>query len=149
MGNDPDSSDSSESNGWIDVESDGHQNLEISDSEGENLPASKTDKGGVTTPDHANDGSLSLPQASADRVTPRVSTLATTKVWAIFHDESVLCLLSPLLNDLRLKAATDAVQARGGSHTKRKLAALEVTKKAMSGTMSDSFTSENDIIGPS
>ena len=53
-----------------------------------------------------------------------------------------------LLNDLRLKAATDAVQAGGGSHTKRKLAALEATKKAMSGTMSDTFISENDILGP-
>ena len=72
---DPDSSDSSESNGWIDVESDG---LEISDSE-EEQPASRTDKGGVTTPDHANDGSSSLPQVSAEAA-PRVSTLATTKV---------------------------------------------------------------------
>jgi protein SDA1 len=57
-----------------------------------------------------------------------------------------------LLNDLRIKAATDAVHAGGGSSTKRKLAELEATKKAMSvhntGLMSDTFVSENDILGP-
>ena len=56
------------------------------------------------------------------------------------------------MNDLRIKAATDAVQAGGGSSTKRKLAALEANKKAMSshnsGVMSDTFISENDILGP-
>lgn len=57
-----------------------------------------------------------------------------------------------LLSDLRIKAATDAIEAGGGSATKRKLATLEATKKAISGNsvgvMGDSFISENDILGP-
>jgi len=55
-----------------------------------------------------------------------------------------------LLNDLRIKAATEAVQAGGGTATKRKLAALEANKKALasSSALGDTFISENDILGP-
>ncbi|KAF8516656.1 protein required for actin cytoskeleton organization and cell cycle progression [Gautieria morchelliformis] len=133
---DSDSSDSSESEGWIDVDSDGDQNLEVSDSEDDTLP-NKKNKADATTSNQASEDVTSPPA-------PRISTLATTKI------------LTPadfaLLNDLRIKAATDAVQAGGGSSTKRKLAELEATKKTMSvhntGLMSDTFVSENDILGP-
>lgn len=55
-----------------------------------------------------------------------------------------------LLNELRLKAATESVERGGGSAAKRKLAALEATRKAnaQTGTMEDTFVSENDILGP-
>lgn len=55
-----------------------------------------------------------------------------------------------LLNDLRIKAATEAVESGGGgSKAKRKLAALEASKKAAAGDGSaDAFISENDILGP-
>lgn len=55
-----------------------------------------------------------------------------------------------MLNDLRLQAASKAVEAGGGSKAKRKLAALESNKKAMlqSGQAQDTFISENDILGP-
>ncbi|KAF8436929.1 protein required for actin cytoskeleton organization and cell cycle progression [Boletus edulis BED1] len=71
----------------------------------------------------------------------RTSTLATTKI------------LTPadfaLLNDLRIKAAEKEVENCGGSKAKRKLAALEASKKAGAGDGSaDAFISENDILGP-
>lgn len=55
-----------------------------------------------------------------------------------------------MLNDLRIQAATKAVEAGGGTATKRKLAALEAEKKARSqaGNAADTFISENDILGP-
>jgi protein SDA1 len=55
-----------------------------------------------------------------------------------------------LLNDLRLQAANKAVEAGGGSATKRKLAALEAEKRAraQAGNMDEAFISEYDILGP-
>lgn len=149
MNSDSESSGSSESEGWIDVDSDGDHNLDISDSEDDK--PTKTGNAAV----------LKENVESQSENVPRVSTLATTKVNFV-HNKDYLCISHPqqiltpadfaLLNDLRIKAATDAVQAGGGSSTKRKLAALEATKKAMSnqnsGVMSDTFVSEYDILGP-
>jgi protein SDA1 len=54
-----------------------------------------------------------------------------------------------LLNDLRIQAATKAIESGGGSRAKRKLATLEANKKAMQAGPSDgTFISENDILGP-
>lgn len=55
-----------------------------------------------------------------------------------------------LLTDLRIQAATKAVESTGGSQAKRKLAALEANQKSRSGDQSnhDEFISENDILGP-
>lgn len=65
----------------------------------------------------------------------------------------LLQILTPadfaLLNDLRIQAATQAVERGGGSASKRKLAALEANKKAaQSGNVEETFISENDILGP-
>ncbi|KAK0228256.1 SDA1-domain-containing protein [Armillaria fumosa] len=121
-----DSSDSdSESEGWIDVD-DADDQLVISDSE---------DEGEKKDGENAK-----VDEKNSEDVATRVSTLATTKI------------LTPadfsLLNDLRIQAATQAVEAGGGSKAKRKLAALEGNKKAMQGTQEDTFISENDILGP-
>ncbi|KAF7338568.1 Protein SDA1 [Mycena venus] len=119
---DSESSDS-DSDGWIDVPDD-DDNLHISDSEDEDKPKEKE-----TAPD-------------TEDPTTRISTLATTKI------------LTPadfaLLNDLRIQAATKAVESTGGSRAKRKLATLEANKKAVqAGTQpEDAFISENDILGP-
>ncbi|KAK0197425.1 SDA1-domain-containing protein [Armillaria mellea] len=121
-----DSSDSdSESEGWIDVD-DADDQLVISDSEDEG---------------EKKDGeNVKAEEKNSEDVTTRISTLATTKI------------LTPadfsLLNDLRIQAATQAVEAGGGSKAKRKLAALEGNKKAMQDTQEDAFISENDILGP-
>ncbi|KAK0502957.1 SDA1-domain-containing protein [Armillaria luteobubalina] len=121
-----DSSDSeSESEGWIDVD-DADDQLVISDSE---------DEGEKKDGENAK-----VDEKNSEDVATRVSTLATTKI------------LTPadfsLLNDLRIQAATQAVEAGGGSKAKRKLAALEGNKKAMQGAQEDTFISENDILGP-
>jgi protein SDA1 len=54
-----------------------------------------------------------------------------------------------LLSDLRIQAATKAVEEGGGTAAKRKLASLEVAKKAAAGADEAAmFISENDILGP-
>lgn len=121
-----DSSDSDEeSEGWIDVD-DADDQLIISDSEDE---GEKKDGENAKAEDK-----------NSEDLATRVSTLATTKI------------LTPadfsLLNDLRIQAATQAVEAGGGPKAKRKLAALEGNKKAMQGAQEDAFISENDILGP-
>jgi len=65
----------------------------------------------------------------------------------------VLQILTPadfaLLNDLRIQAATKAVESGGGFKAKRKLAALEANKRAVqSGSSDNTFISEHDILGP-
>jgi len=124
-----DASEESESEGWMDVDSGDENDLEISDSEDEQ---SKATKGKANS---TEDGDEGLPNSD------RVSTLATQKI------------LTPadfaMLNDLRLQAATKAVEAGGGSKAKRKLATLEANQRAMlSGQAEDTFISENDILGP-
>lgn len=55
-----------------------------------------------------------------------------------------------LLNDLRIQAAAKAIESGGGTkaNLKRKLAALEASKKATAGDNSaDAIISENDILG--
>ena len=53
------------------------------------------------------------------------------------------------MNDLKLKAVTEAVEKGGGSATKRKLATLQAEKKALAqGANDETFISENDILGP-
>ncbi|KAI9440476.1 protein required for actin cytoskeleton organization and cell cycle progression [Lactarius indigo] len=121
------SDDSSDSGGWIDVESDGGDHLSVSDSEDE---------------DKKSDGKLPANEESSTDPN-RTSTLATTKI------------LTPadfaLINDLRIQAATKAVESGGGSTAKRKLASLEAAKKAASSSGAGdapTFVSENDILGP-
>jgi len=55
-----------------------------------------------------------------------------------------------MLNDLRLQAATKAVEDGGGNAAKRKLASLEASRKTMSSNNDDSnaIISETDILGP-
>ncbi|KAH9830989.1 SDA1-domain-containing protein [Rhodofomes roseus] len=131
-------SDSSEesdvSEGWIDVDSGGEDDLDISDSEDE---ADKKDAKGKSKAKGEDE-----PPAKADETAAaRISLLATTKI------------LTPadfaLLNDLRLQAASDAVERGGGSSAKRKLATLEASKRIMqTGNNAETFISEDDILGP-
>ncbi|KIJ17224.1 hypothetical protein PAXINDRAFT_10074 [Paxillus involutus ATCC 200175] len=123
----------SDSEGWNDVSSDG-EDLEVSDSEDEK-ETSAAAKSGETEIGADAEGKDTQAEDT------RISTLATTKI------------LTPsdfaLLNDLRIKAATKAVENGGGSRAKRKLAVLEASRKitADDQTAAD-FVSENDILGP-
>lgn len=115
-------SDSSDESDWINVESDGPDNLEISDSDGE-IAGDK--------PDTAVFRLQKQPPT-------RLSSLATTKI------------LTPadfaLINDLKIKAAAAVVENTGGSVTKRKLANLEANKR--NAVTDNDFVSEHDILGP-
>ena len=56
-----------------------------------------------------------------------------------------------LIDDLRIQAATKAVESGGGSTAKRKLASLQAAKKATSSAGAGdapTFVSEGDILGP-
>ncbi|KAH9951429.1 SDA1-domain-containing protein [Amylocystis lapponica] len=125
-----DSENSSESGDWVDVESDGDKDLDISDSDDEAEKSSAKAKAN-------SEGAGQADEIAASRI----SSLATTKI------------LTPadfaLLNDLRLQAASQAVERGGGSSAKRKLAALESNKKslAQAGNTEETFISENDILG--
>ncbi|OJT14212.1 Protein sda1 [Trametes pubescens] len=141
-------SDSDESSdGWISVESDGDDDLDISDSEDEGDKKHKKKKKGKgkAEDEMEEDGEeASKVEVPEEDAVQRVSSLATTKI------------LTPadfaMLNDLRIKAATDAVASGGGSGTKRKLAALEAQRKTLlangDGTLQETFISEMDILGP-
>lgn len=124
---------SSESGGWIDVDSDGDDDLDISDSEDEGEKGEKNSKG---------KGKEEGIAPSEEPAVARISSLATSKI------------LTPadfaLLNDLRIKAASEAVERGAGSAAKRKLATLEANKKAAAaaGNPEDTFISEMDILGP-
>lgn len=104
---------------WINVESDGSDYLEISDSgsEGEPGPVMSNRQRGPPT---------------------KMSSLATTKILTP-ADFS-------LINDLKVKAATTVVGNTTRSAIKRKLVALETNRKY--GVMDEDFISENDILGP-
>ncbi|KAH7907971.1 SDA1-domain-containing protein [Hygrophoropsis aurantiaca] len=121
-----DSESSSDSDGWIAVDSDDNNSLDISDSEDEQVDST------AIKADH---------QPNEDE--GGVSTLATSKI------------LTPadfaMLNDLRIQATQKALDSGGGSNTKRKLAALQANKKSMhqaNQQEEDTFVSEIDILGP-
>ncbi|KAL1745436.1 SDA1-domain-containing protein [Schizophyllum fasciatum] len=126
VASDSDSDSDSDSSGWINVDSDDDEDIVVSDSE-----------------DEAEDAAAkSAAVAEAEAAEKRISTLATTKI------------LTPadfaLLAELRVQAATKAVEAGGGTKAKRKLAALEAASKAAHApeTAADTFVSEDDILGP-
>nr|XP_019010319.1 protein SDA1 [Kwoniella pini CBS 10737]OCF49100.1 protein SDA1 [Kwoniella pini CBS 10737] len=116
---DVDSDTGSESEGWEDVSS-GDEDLDISDSDDE------------------QDRKLATTAISQD--TKKLSLLAQQKI------------LTPadfaLLNELRLKAAKELAESGGGSGAKRKLAALEASKRHIDGDESERFLTENEILGP-
>ncbi|KAK7061025.1 Severe Depolymerization of Actin [Paramarasmius palmivorus] len=113
------SEESDESEGWINVESSDEEFIDVSDSEDEGEKKEQ----------------LEEPPKEAT-----TSALATTKI------------LTPadfaLLNELRIQAATKAVDAGGGSRAKRKLAALEANKSHQEDQSASAFISEEDILGP-
>ncbi|KAK7466881.1 Severe Depolymerization of Actin [Stygiomarasmius scandens] len=113
-------SESESSDGWINVDDD--DDINISDSEDEKEDNYEKNASAGPSPENP-------------------SALATTKI------------LTPadfaLLAELRVKAATQAVEQGGGTKAKRKLAALEAElKSSQSANDGNTFISENDILGP-
>ncbi|KAF9002001.1 protein required for actin cytoskeleton organization and cell cycle progression [Cyathus striatus] len=126
-------------NGW-DVESDSSE--DDSDSEEEWINVDEDDDDLVVSDSEDEKEGQNSAMSGEDSGPSRISTLVTTKI------------LTPadfaLLNDLRIQAASKAVESGGGSKTKRKLAALGANKASVgfNQDIEDSFISENDILGP-
>ncbi|KAG6813107.1 hypothetical protein H0H92_013961 [Tricholoma furcatifolium] len=132
-----DEDDDADWKGW-DLESDSSES--DSDSDGEWHNVSDDDHDLVISDSEDEDQKISEPESKPEAPT-RISTLATTKI------------LTPadfaLLNDLKIREASKAVENGGGSHAKRKLAALEANKKSLQSNEQDNmFISENEILGP-
>ncbi|KAH9857763.1 SDA1-domain-containing protein [Lenzites betulinus] len=141
-------SDAESSDGWVSVDSDSDNDVEISDSEDEdgNLKRKKKGKSKRMAAEEDADKDEDMEadkEETAEEAVQRISSLATSKI------------LTPadfaLINDLRVKAATEAVERGGGSGTKRKLAMLESQRKILANgdtSLAETFVSEEDILGP-
>lgn len=84
-------------------------------------------------------------------VAPSMATEASvvTKKLSLLAQQKILTPADfVLLNELRLKAAQDLVKSGGGSGAKRKLAALEASKRHVGEDEADRFLTENEILGP-
>ncbi|KDQ14142.1 hypothetical protein BOTBODRAFT_32930 [Botryobasidium botryosum FD-172 SS1] len=130
-----DSSEDSDSEGWMDVDDDDDvEDIVVSDSDDEK--PKKPVKGDDEK--EKNGDEETDPVEPSEPAPPRLSTLGTTKI------------LTPadfaLLNELKIKAATKEAENGGGTSAKRKLAALEAARKSM--PQDESFISEGDILGP-
>lgn len=140
---DVESEDDSDSDEWNDVSSDG-EDFEISDSEDEDdKPKSKKarlSKKAEDDEDEDDDAKSVVSTATSTATEVRkISLLAQQKI------------LTPadfaLLNELKLKAAQNAVEQGGGSAAKRKLAALEASKRNVGEDEQNRFLTESEILG--
>ncbi|WVR07695.1 hypothetical protein IAU60_004737 [Kwoniella sp. DSM 27419] len=147
----------SDSSGWEEVSS-GDEDIEISDSEDENdrkrdkkekkakrkgkKLAEDDEEEGKDEDDEMDDAKsvVSAAPTEASQATKKLSLLAQQKI------------LTPadfaLLNELRLKAARELAESGGGSGAKRKLAALESSKRHVGEDEADRFLTEAEILGP-
>jgi protein SDA1 len=143
----------SESSGWQDVSSDG-EDLEISDSEDEapkqgwkNRPKKVAEKDEDEDEDMADGDDAKSVVSAAPSASTEVSQ--TTKKLSLLAQQKILTPADfALLNELRLKAAQDVAAAGGGSAAKRKLAALEASKRHVGQEELDRFLTESEILGP-
>ncbi|ORY33460.1 putative cell cycle-related protein [Naematelia encephala] len=163
---DVESDSSSASSGWEDVLSDG-DDLVISDSEDEkpvkgkkrklgdddDEVEKKTEKKRKVIGDGEEDEDEDMDDGKS------VVSVATTSMTAESGTVKKLSLLAQqkiltpadfaLLNDLRLKAAQSIVESGlGGSGAKRKLAALEASKRHVGEDEASRFLTESEILGP-
>ncbi|TXT12919.1 hypothetical protein VHUM_01320 [Vanrija humicola] len=140
---DVESEEDSDSDDWNDVSSDG-EDFEISDSEDEDdKPKSKKARLAKKTEEDEDedDDAKSVVSTATSTATEarKISLLAQQKI------------LTPadfaLLNELKLKAAQAAVEQGGGSAAKRKLAALEASKRSVGEDEQNRFLTEGEILG--
>lgn len=133
-------SDSDSDGGWVDMPSEG-EDLELSDSDDDEPKAKKRKtKADADKDEDDNDDAKSVTSTgTAATEAKKLSLLAQQKI------------LTPadfaLLNELRLKAAQDAVEQGGGTGAKRKLAQLEAAKRSTTVEEQSRFLTESEIIG--
>jgi protein SDA1 len=149
-----DSGSSSSSGGWEDVSSDG-DDLEISDSDDEapkkKAVKSKLKRVAEEDEDADEDEDVDMDAKSVVSAAPSAATEVsqTTKKLSLLAQQKILTPADfALLNELRLKAAQDLAANGGGSAAKRKLAALEASKRHVGNDEADRFLTESEILGP-
>lgn len=145
---------SSSSGGWEDVSSDG-EDLEISDSDDEapkkKAAKSKLKRVAEEDEDADEDDDVDMDAKSVVSAAPSAATEVsqTTKKLSLLAQQKILTPADfALLNELRLKAAQDLAANGGGSAAKRKLAALEASKRHVGNDEADRFLTESEILGP-
>nr|XP_018260886.1 protein SDA1 [Kwoniella dejecticola CBS 10117]OBR83044.1 protein SDA1 [Kwoniella dejecticola CBS 10117] len=135
---DVESDNESESSGWEDVSS-GEEELDISDSDDEE----------DRKRDREEKRKLRKLKQKSRRANKDEEQSDNTKKLSLLAQQKILTPADfALLNELRLKAAKELAESGGGSGAKRKLAALEASKRHVDGDESERFLTENEILGP-
>ncbi|WVR00187.1 hypothetical protein IAU59_007329 [Kwoniella sp. CBS 9459] len=147
----------SDSSGWQDV-SDDDDDLEISDSDDEDSKKKKEKKKSKTKgkkvaqeedSDDEKDEDEDMDDAkSVVSAAPTDVSQATKKLSLLAQQKILTPADFALLNELRLKAAKELAESGGGSAAKRKLAALEASKRHVGEDEADRFLTEAEILGP-
>ncbi|WVN86443.1 uncharacterized protein L203_101607 [Cryptococcus depauperatus CBS 7841] len=157
-------SDESDSSEWQSVNSDDEE-LVISDSDEEDdrkrekkekrerkrLARKGRTKGESNSEsgEDSDDGEEPDDNASVAASTAATEVSQATKKLSLLAQQKILTPADfALLNELRLKAAKDLAASGGGSAAKRKLAALEASKRHVGEDEADRFLTESEILGP-
>lgn len=138
-------SDSDESSGWENVSSDGEE-FEVSDSEDEERDKKRKGRKGAKKDE--DEDSEEEDAKSVVSAAPTDASLATKKLSLLAQQKILTPADFTLLNELRIKAAKDLVETTSSSSAKRKLAALESSKRHVGEDEADRFLAEADILGP-
>ncbi|KAK8853190.1 hypothetical protein IAR55_003892 [Kwoniella newhampshirensis] len=148
---DVESASSSGSSGWEDVVSDGDDDIVLSDSddEGEKKKAVKG-KGKKRAKEEDEDEEMDDAKSVVSMAPSAATEVSqTTKKLSLLAQQKILTPADfALLNELRLKAAKDLAESGGGSAAKRKLAALEASKRHVGDDEAERFLTEAEILGP-
>lgn len=141
-------SDSDSSGGWMSVDSDGDDDLVLSDSDDEGKPKPK--KLGRKAKQAAADAESEDEMDDAKSVVSTATTATSeAKKLSLLAQQKILTPADfALLHELRLKAAQEAVEKGGGTAAKRKLAAIESSKRDVTTDEQSRFLSDADILGP-
>lgn len=144
--------DDSDSSGWENVVSDSDSAIDFSDSdddeeEKQRRKAKKQKKSSKVVEEVEEDDSKSVMSEAPPSV---ATTDVEIKKMSLLAQQKILTPADfALLTELKLKAATKAVAAGGGTAVKRKLAALEAEQKARkSNDGQEAFLTETEILGP-
>ncbi|BEI81033.1 hypothetical protein CcaverHIS002_0201930 [Cutaneotrichosporon cavernicola] len=133
-------SDSDSEGGWMDVVSDGDDDIVMSDSDDDEPKAKKRKTKAKDEAEEEDDDAKSVASTS--------TTATEAKKLSLLAQQKILTPADfALLNELRLKAAQDAVEKGGGSAAKRKLAQLEAAKRSTTAEEQSRFLTEGEILG--
>lgn len=139
-------SDSDSEDGWMDVSSDGDDDFDISDSD-DDAPKAKKRKTSKKAAEEDEEAAEDDDDAKSVVSNATSATTEAKKISLLAQQKILTPADFALLNELRLKAAQEAVEKGGGSAAKRKLAQLEAAKRTASSEEQARFLTEAEIIG--